>query len=126
MKRSLEEFPLFLVEFWAFHLGFHGHFLFGKSSRVMFFPTISEVLGAARMANICVVFKEVISIGRMTSPKRHKRTSCKMRKESKLPLRGLGEGRDGGMEEGWFFIHFCVCVCVCVFFSPHIFLGTIY
>ena len=25
--------PFFLVEFWACHLGFHGHFLFGKSSR---------------------------------------------------------------------------------------------
>ena len=85
----------------------------------MFFPTISEVLGAARMANICVVFKEVISIGRMTSPKRHKRTSCKMRKESKLPIkRGLGEGRDGGMEEGWFFIHFFF---VGVFFWNHLF-----
>lgn len=59
-------------------------FLVGTSSGVLVFCHLfSEVLGAGGMGNICVVFKGVTSIGRMTSPKRRNRINCKMLKESK-------------------------------------------
>ena len=69
-------------------------FLVGTSSRVLVCPIFSEVLGAGGMGNICVVFKEVTSIGRMTSPRRRNRTNCKMLKE--------WESEDGGTLTGMF------------------------
>ena len=77
-----QHFMVAMVVFWLGHL-----------PEFWFFAPFSEVLGAGEMGNICVVFKEVTSIGRMTSPKRRNRTNCKMLKESKWP--GLGVGLAG-------------------------------